>query len=310
VQFYRDGVLLGADTTSPYSYAWTNVPPGTYVLTARATDNLGAITTSAPRTLTVGVNQGPVVTLTAPANGSAVVAGVPISLTATASDADGTISNVKFYAQSAALGNVLLGTDTTSPYGVTIALGTGSYVLTAVATDNKGATTTSAPVSATVSSNQDPVIALVNPADGQAFPSLVPPDIALLANASDADGRIVSVKFYYVPSSTWDDPDPARVLIATVTAAPYQAVWRAVPHTGTGLCDENGCASDGYEVIAEATDDAGGVASASAYITVPAFSSSSIRLTAPQAIYPLVFTAPATLVVTAAATVAESVPAE
>ena len=309
VQFYRNGVLLGTDTSSPYSYTWTSVPPGTYVLIAKATDNLGATTDSAPRTFTVSANQAPVVTLTAPANGATVVAGKPITLTATASDPDGTISNVKFYAQASTFGSVLLGTDTTSPYGITVPLYAGNNVLTVVATDNKGATTTSAPVSVTVNSNQGPVITLVSPADGQAFPSLTPPDIALSAAASDVDGSIVSVKFYYVPSPTPDNPDPTRVLIATVTSAPYQAVWQAVPHTGTGYCDEYGCAPDAYEVIAEATDDAGGVTPASAYITVPASSLSSIRLTAPREIYPLVYTAPATLVLTAAATVGPSVPA-
>ncbi len=308
VQFFRDGVLLGTDTTSPYSYAWSNVPPGTYTLKARAMDNLGATTDSAPRTLTVGANQAPMVALTAPANGTSVVAGKPVTLTATASDPDGTISNVKFYAQAPTFGSVLLGTDTTNPYGITVPLYAGDNVLTAVATDNKGASTTSAPVTVTVRSNQDPSITLVSPADGQMFPSLSPPDIALAATASDADGSIVRVRFYYMPWPTEDNPDPARVTIATVTSPPFQAVWPAVPHTGTGFCDENGCAPDGYEVIAEATDDAGGVAQASASITVPAFSSSSIRLTAPREIQPLVYTAPATLVLTAAATVDASVP--
>ena len=28
--------------TSPYSYTWSNVPTGSYSLTAKATDNLGA----------------------------------------------------------------------------------------------------------------------------------------------------------------------------------------------------------------------------------------------------------------------------
>ncbi len=309
VQFYRDGVLLGTDTTSPYSYAWTNVPVGTYTLTARATDNLGATTDSAPRTLTVGANQAPVVVLTSPANGTSVVAGKPVTLTATATDPDGTISNVKFYAQASTFGTLQLGTDTASPYGITVPLYAGENVLTAVATDNKGASTTSAPVTVTVRVNQDPVIALVSPADGQMFPSLSPPDIALAATASDADGSIVRVDFYYMPWPTADDPDPMRVKIASVTSPPFQAVWSAVPHTGTGFCDENGCAPDGYEVIAEATDDAGGVAQASAMITVPAFSSSSIRLTAPSDTSPSAFAAPATLVLTAKATVTASVPA-
>jgi hypothetical protein len=46
---FRDGTtLLGTDTSAPYSYTWKNVPPGTHSLTARATDNAGAATTSSP----------------------------------------------------------------------------------------------------------------------------------------------------------------------------------------------------------------------------------------------------------------------
>ncbi|MCX5752764.1 MAG: alkaline phosphatase family protein [Candidatus Krumholzibacteria bacterium] len=36
VEFFADGVPLGADSTSPYAYAWTEIPLGSYRLTARA----------------------------------------------------------------------------------------------------------------------------------------------------------------------------------------------------------------------------------------------------------------------------------
>jgi Domain of unknown function (DUF1929)/Bacterial Ig domain len=51
---FRDGtILLGQDTSAPYSFTWKNVPPGSHVLTARATDNAGAATTSSPIRITV-----------------------------------------------------------------------------------------------------------------------------------------------------------------------------------------------------------------------------------------------------------------
>jgi regulation of enolase protein 1 (concanavalin A-like superfamily) len=53
VEFYNGGALLGSDTVAPYSFAWNNVPGGSYTLTAKATDNLGATTTSAPVGITV-----------------------------------------------------------------------------------------------------------------------------------------------------------------------------------------------------------------------------------------------------------------
>ncbi|HVG20549.1 MAG TPA: PQQ-dependent sugar dehydrogenase [Blastocatellia bacterium] len=53
VEFFQGTNKIGEDTTSPYSYTWNSVPPGNYSLTARATDNQGALTTSAPVNLTV-----------------------------------------------------------------------------------------------------------------------------------------------------------------------------------------------------------------------------------------------------------------
>ena len=51
---FRDGTtLLGQDTSAPYSFTWRNVPPGSHALTARATDNAGAVTTSPPVGITV-----------------------------------------------------------------------------------------------------------------------------------------------------------------------------------------------------------------------------------------------------------------
>jgi regulation of enolase protein 1 (concanavalin A-like superfamily) len=92
-------------------------------------------------------NQAPSVALTAPANGATFTAPATISVTATASDSDGTISQVDFYA-----GSTLIGTDTTSPYSISWSnVAAGSYSLTAKATDNAGAATTSAAVSVTVS---------------------------------------------------------------------------------------------------------------------------------------------------------------
>ena len=56
VQFFRGtnaGVKLGADKTAPYSFTWTGVESGNRTLTVKATDNAGAVTTSAPVHVTV-----------------------------------------------------------------------------------------------------------------------------------------------------------------------------------------------------------------------------------------------------------------
>jgi len=69
-------------------------------------------------------------------------------LSATANDSDGSISKVDFY-DGATL--ILTSPGTANPYtGTWNNVGAGVHILTAVATDNLGATTTSAPVSITV----------------------------------------------------------------------------------------------------------------------------------------------------------------
>ncbi|QEC43937.1 DUF7594 domain-containing protein [Pseudobacter ginsenosidimutans] len=46
VEFFNGATKLGEATSSPYTYTWNNVAAGSYVLTAKATDNGNAVTTS------------------------------------------------------------------------------------------------------------------------------------------------------------------------------------------------------------------------------------------------------------------------
>ncbi|MEM8485673.1 MAG: Ig-like domain-containing protein [Bacteroidota bacterium] len=53
VDFYVDGFWQGSDADAPYSFEWSNVLDGSYVLTAGATDNEGATTISSEVTVSV-----------------------------------------------------------------------------------------------------------------------------------------------------------------------------------------------------------------------------------------------------------------
>ena len=66
VAFYNGSTLIGIDTTSPYTFSWTGVAAGDYNVTAVATDDRGATTTSG--IVTVHVVQPPSST---PFNGTA-----------------------------------------------------------------------------------------------------------------------------------------------------------------------------------------------------------------------------------------------
>ena len=148
VEFFSNGTLRGTDTTSPYAFTWSNVAAGSYSLTARATDNGGATTTSTAVNIVVSgaSNSPPSALLTSPANGATFTMPITVTLTASASDANGSVVRVEFFA-----GQSLIGSDTTAPYSVSWSpSAAGTYVLTARATDNAGATTWSGGVSVTV----------------------------------------------------------------------------------------------------------------------------------------------------------------
>ena len=53
VQFFQGSLPLGQATFPPFAFLWTNVPTGTYALTAVATDNLGVTIPSTPVNIVV-----------------------------------------------------------------------------------------------------------------------------------------------------------------------------------------------------------------------------------------------------------------
>ena len=157
VEFYRDGTLLGSDTSSPFSYTWSSVAAGSYTLTARAFDSDGAQTTSSAVTITVNANQPPTAALTSPSSGATFTAPATIAMTASASDPENRLARVEFFRDG-----TLLGSDTSSPYSFTwSSVPAGTYTLTARAVDSDGAQTTSAAVTITVAAAPPPAPRLV-----------------------------------------------------------------------------------------------------------------------------------------------------
>ena len=147
VEFFNGATKLGEDTTAPYTFTWNGVTAGTYTLTARATDNLGATTTSTASAITVSAgNTPPTANITSPADGTIFAWKPTITITATANDPDGNVTKVEFLD-----GTTVLGQDTSAPYSFTWRnVPSGNHILTARATDNAAATTTSSPIGITV----------------------------------------------------------------------------------------------------------------------------------------------------------------
>jgi hypothetical protein len=226
VDFYAGSNLLGSDTTSPYSFTWSNVPAGSYSLTAVARDNSGNATTSSPRTVTVSggtVNQPPLISLTAPAAGSVFTAPATVTLTATASDVDGSVAVVEFYA-----GTVQLGSDTAAPYTVSSTFTVGSYSLTAVARDNSGNVTVSGARDIRVDPALLPRTAIFTPSSNHAtavtrysleiFPAGANPSTANPVATRDLGKPAIVNGEISVDVSSTTSALPAGSYIATVTA--------------------------------------------------------------------------------------------
>lgn len=98
-------------------------------------------------TISEGAGSGnipPATSITSPADGATFIPGSTIAIDAIASDADGTVQSVEFYVDGTSIG-----IDTSAPYSIPFTVGTGTFNLTTVATDDSGANSTSATVSVT-----------------------------------------------------------------------------------------------------------------------------------------------------------------
>jgi len=187
VEFFSGTVKLGEATTAPFTFTWSNVPSGSYDLAAVATDNAGATARSTAATINVKPpNQLPTVAFTAPAQGSVFTAPGAVTLTANASDPDGNIAKVEFFA-----GATKLGEATTAPFSIAWqGVAAGTYAVTATATDYAGGSSTTQPLTIVV--NGAPAVSLTS--NGTSF--VAPASVVLSAMASDQDGSIARVEFY------------------------------------------------------------------------------------------------------------------
>lgn len=208
VEFLVDNVVISTDLTTPYTANYTGTT-GAHALTARATDNNGAQTTSAVVNITCASNPAPTVSITAPANGTSFVTGDVVNIAANATD-NGSVTGVEFFVD----GN-LLSTDNTSPYTAVYTSVIGSHVLTARATDNLGLQTTSAAVTINVANNLLPTVSITSPSASATFTA--PAVVTINANAADADGSVTLVEFLV-----------NGILVGTDATAPYSFDWTSV----------------------------------------------------------------------------------
>ena len=251
VNFYNGSVLLGAGALSggnTYTLAWTPDTVTTYNVTAIATDNHGldSVPSAIATTVTVVAPApivDPTVSFVSPigdvelvpyeattgdgtATGGDEVApeGATVTLRASATVVDGTISQVEFFYLNAP-GNPLLGTsigvDTSAPYTTVFSSGSvGTYYIYAVATSNTGGIgVTTESIQVTVAEPVEPVVTFVAPTAGDVVEIEAREILTLLASAEVEGGTISGgIRFYF--RNTPGDP-LLGTLIESVPSAPY-----------------------------------------------------------------------------------------
>ena len=209
VTFYSGPTQIGQRMAAPFTLVYTPPAVGNYTISAVAVDDKGAQAGSNNVVVMVApaTNAAPTVSLSASPTVAPV--GQPTTLTATASDSDGTISKVQFYN-----GNTMIGQVAAAPYKLTwTPPAAGQYTLTAVAFDNFNAQTTSSAVTFLSNDgrqNTAPTITL----SSSTASLTVGQSATLSAVAQDADGNVSKVEFFN-----------GFTLIGTDTTSPYSATF-------------------------------------------------------------------------------------
>ncbi len=273
VEFFQGITKLGEAAAAPYNFFWNNVGAGTYILTAKATDNQGATTVSASVNVTVK-NAAPTISPIADLTIDENTSSAPISFSV--GDAETPAGALEVSATSwntalVPLANLRLGgtgaartliiTPAANQFSSDDSPYSGAPILLTV-TDAAGATTATlfnVKVKRTPPANHPPVVSIASPSNGAAFSA--PANVTIAASALDSDGSIGKVEFFQ-----------GAAKLGEAASAPYSFFW-------------NNVAAGAYTLTARATDNLGATAvSAPISITVtnvPVTSTIGVRIASP-----------------------------
>lgn len=230
VEWFDGTTRLGATDAPPFAWEAAGVGLGTHGYWARLHDDQGSFSETAPVDVAVDTpNAPPIVRIDVPATGMLFNEGDRVVFRAVASDPDGRVVRVEFVdATGKTVSSAVSG-----PFEHVLAPATpGTWNLRAVATDDRGAISTSEPVVVRV--NARPTVRITAPTDGAA--SVVTNEVKIVVEAADADGRVERLTLLR-----------DGVPLGSTTSEPYRFALVNVP-AGTNT----------YRVLA--MDDAGAMA--------------------------------------------------
>src|ERR1039457_3925958 len=138
-----NGLWDSTSVPAPHTFTQTFTSAGTFLYHCPIHVTLGMKGTI----IVAAANLPPSVTITNPVSGTIFAAPANVTIQASASDTNGTVTNVQFL-----VGSTVLSNDAAAPFSaVTNNLAAGSYTLSAVASDNNGVKATNAATISVVS---------------------------------------------------------------------------------------------------------------------------------------------------------------
>ena len=174
-------------------------------------------------------NQAPTVSITSPAKGINYPTGSSVTITANASDPDGTVTQVQFYDNS-----TLVGTDTVGSDGWSTTINNisaGSHIIAVRAMDDGGLNSPDAVLTFGVAAPQPPKIEFGT----GGYLALVGDDVTVGVKATDPDGIVTQVVFY--------DEEKLYATVLHTTDGFYSTTFQNIQH--------------GHNVRAQAVDNSG-----------------------------------------------------
>ncbi|HEU4551687.1 MAG TPA: glycosyl hydrolase family 18 protein [Chitinophaga sp.] len=197
VEFFNGSTRLGESTAAPYSYSWTNVAAGTYTLTAKATDNKGAVTTSTAVTIVVGTNGG------GGCNGIAAWTATDVYTANMQVVYNSKVYKAKWWTQNERPD-----------------INNGDGKVWQYVSDCTGG-----------GGNTAPAISLTSPASNASFAA--PANITIQATATDSDGNVAKVEFFNGGSKLGESTTaPYSYTWANVAAGTYTLTAKATDNAG------------------------------------------------------------------------------
>ena len=236
VAFFNGATLLGADYTAPYTYDWSNLPAGTYTITARVTDNSGVVVTSSA--VTIKVNQVTAVNRVTVYQDCSETSGYKIGLeegsyTTSQLAAKGILNNDASSLKISSGYEVVL-YDEDNFQGTWMVYRSDVACLTSSSFNDVASSLRIRPVTVNVL----PTVNISSPSNNASFTA--PANLAITATAADADGLVLKVDFYN-----------GTLLLGSDNSAPYAYAW-------------NNLAVGNYSITAKVTDNSGVVVTSSA----------------------------------------------